>query len=82
MDNPAQFDITNIDKTWCPGWELQPNSMTVEVLKHPEFQDWLKQHRVPTDAFCIGKIPLGYCTNKDELDFDVILSEPVESVEW
>ena len=82
MDNPAQFDMTNIDKTWCPGWELQPNSMTVEVLKHPEFQDWLKQHRVPTDAFCIGKIPLGYCTNKDELDFDVILSEPVESVEW
>ena len=56
--------------------------MTVEVLKHPEFQDWLKQHQVPTDAFCIGKIPLGYCTNKDELDFDVILSEPVESVDW
>jgi len=82
MDNPAQFDITNIDKTYCPGWELQPNSMTVEVLKHPEFQKWLIDHGVPTDPFCIGKIPLGTCTNKADIDWDSVLQEPVLRVEW
>mgnify|MGYP001407247057 CR=1 FL=1 len=82
MDNPAQFDMTNIDKTAQYGWELQPNSFTTQVLKHEEFQNWLKGFGVPTDPFCIAKIPLGYCTNKEELDFDIILSEPMESVEW
>ena len=82
MDNPSQFDITNIDKTYHAGWELQPNAFTNQVLAHNEFQDWLTQHNVPTDAFCIGKIPLGHCTNKNKLDFDKILSETVQEVEW
>ena len=82
MDNPSQFDITNIDKTYCPGWELQPNAFTNKVLAHEEFQDWLTQHGVPTDAFCIAKMPLGKCINKEQLNFDQILSEPVQHVEW
>jgi len=82
MDNPSQFDITNIDKTYCPGWELQPNAFTNKVLAHDEFQYWLTQHGVPTDAFCIAKMPLGKCINKEQLNFNQILLEPVQHVEW
>jgi|TARA_B110000908_G_C10223933_1_gene436853 hypothetical protein len=82
MDNPSQFDITNIDKTYSPGWELQPNAFTNKVLAHNEFQDWLILHDVPTDAFCISKMPLGKCTNKHQLNFDKILTEQVLHVEW
>lgn len=82
MDNPSQFDMTNIDKTYAPGWELQPNSFTVEVLKRQEFQQWLTDHLVPTKAFCIGKIPLGKCTNKNDIDWSKVLREPVIKVEW
>lgn len=82
MDNPSQFDMTNIDKTYAPGWELQPNSFTVDVLQKKEFQQWLTDHLVPTKPFCIGKIPLGYCINKKDLDWSRILQEQVIKVEW
>ena len=59
MDNPAQFDITNIDKTWCPGWELQSNSMTVEVLKHPEFPGLVKTTSFQQMHFVIRKDTIG-----------------------
>ena len=81
-DNPSQFDITNIDKTYCPGWELQPNGFMTEVLARPEFQSWLTEHQVPTDAFCIGKIPLGYCTNRTDVNWDSVLQEQTIRVEW
>lgn len=82
MDNPSQFDMTNIDKTYAPGWELQPNAFTVEVLKKREFQQWLTDYIVPTKPFCIGKIPLGRCTNKTQVDWNIVLQSPVKHVEW
>ena len=72
MDNPLPFDITNIDHHAHIGFEWQPNSFSVQVLGHPNFKQYLNDNHVPHDEFIIGKIPLGYCTNKTELNLDEI----------
>lgn len=72
MDNPLPFDITNIDQYAHIGFEWQPNAFTNAVLGHDNFKKYLQDHKVPHDPFIIGKIPLGYCTNKSEIDLDEI----------
>lgn len=82
LDDPSNFDVTNIDKTWFPGFEWQPNSYTSKVLKENIFQSWLKDHTVPTDEFIIAKLPLGHCTNKKDLDLMSSVRSPVIGVEF
>ena len=81
MDNPLPFDVTNIDHHAHIGFEWQPNSFSVQVLGHANFKQYLNDHHVPHDEFIIGKIPLGYCTNKSELDLDEISRSNVTHVE-
>jgi len=82
MDNPLPFDITNIDQHAHIGFEWQPNSFTVNVLGNQYFKDYLTDHHVPHDEFIIGKIPLGYCINKKELDLTSIMASNVEKVDF
>lgn len=82
FDDPSEFDVTNIDKTWMAGFEWQPNSFTSKVLRENSFQEWLKNHNVPTDEFVIAKLPLGHCTNKHSLDLLSSVKSPVVNVEF
>jgi len=81
MDNPLPFDITNIDQHAHIGLEWQPNSFTLQVLGHNNFKQYLSDHHVPHDERIIGKIPLGYCTNKHELDLDEISRSSITHID-
>jgi hypothetical protein len=82
IDNPLPFDITNIDQWAHMGFEWQPNSFTVKILGHKYFQEYLKEHHVPVNSFIIGKIPLGYCTNKKDLDLQSIIKSTIINIEY
>lgn len=81
VDNPLPFDVTNIDQYAHIGFEWQPNSFTNRVLGHDYFKKYLEDHKVPHDPYIIGKIPLGYCTNKKDLDLDAIMASDVVHVD-
>lgn len=81
MDNPLPFDVTNIDQYAHIGFEWQPNSFSTQVLGHKHFKKYLEDHKVPHEDFIIGKIPLGYCTNKKDLDLDEVMRSNVVNVE-
>ena len=81
IDNPLPFDVTNIDQYAHIGFEWQPNSFTNCVLGHDYFKKYLEDHKVPHDPYIIGKIPLGYCTNKKDLDLDAIMASDVVHVD-
>ena len=80
-DNPLPFDVTNIDRYGHMGFEWQPNSFTTQVLGHSHFKKYLEDHKVPHEEFIIGKIPLGYCTNKKDLDLDELMKSVVVHVD-
>lgn len=81
MDNPLPFDVTNIDQYAHIGFEWQPNSFTTKVLGHKYFKEYLTSHKVPHEELIIGKIPLGYCTNKKDIDLDEIAQSNVINVD-
>lgn len=82
IDNPSEFDITNIDKSWMAGFEWQPNSFTSKVISSRFFGSWLKEHSVPHEEFLIAKLPLGHCTNKKDLDLETSVRQKIINVEF
>lgn len=73
-DDPTAYDVTNIDQMVGYAFEVDPLTDVNKFYNSTQFKNYLQQYNVSDSNQVIGRVPLGNIVNKQNYDWEYIMS--------